>query len=236
NKVDFSFLEFCVRDDLKPKAKNLMAILNPLKIVITNFPEQKIEKLFLDVNAESDEKREVPFAREIFIERDDFEEFPPPKFFRLFPGNEVRLMGAYFIKCNDIVKDENGKITELRCTYDPETKSGTGFSARKVKGTIHWVACETAVKFAANLYDTLLLDETKSAPDDQNHPEEISSPKKNPNSLITLENCFAEPSLKKIRFFEPMQFVRNGYFCLDTKNSAPEKIVVNRTVSLKSSF
>jgi glutaminyl-tRNA synthetase len=226
--VDVSLLEFCIREDLKAKAKVVMAVLDPVKVVITNYPEGETEMLEIENNPENEEmgKRLVPFSREIYIDRDDFMEVAPPKFFRLSPGREVRLKGAYFITLNDIIKDADGNVLELHCSYDPETKSGSGFNARKVKGTIHWVSCATAVKAETRLYDYLVLDDETSE----------TGFVKNPNSIILCENSYIEPSIKDAVPSDRFQFIRNGYFCLDSKLASAEKLVFNRIVSLKSSY
>jgi Glutamyl- and glutaminyl-tRNA synthetases len=205
-----------------------MAVLNPLKVIIDNYPEGQIEFLTLENNPENENlgTREIPFGRELYIERDDFMEEPVKKFFRLAPDKEVRLKGAYFVKCVNFVKDENGNVTEVHCTYDPETKSGSGFEGRKVKGTLHWVNAETAVKAEARLYDSMMLDN----PDDPSGDMIM-----NPNSLEVCE-CFIEPSIKEAKKGERFQFMRNGYFCVDTKDSKDGAQVFNRIVALKSSF
>ncbi len=227
--VDSALLDYCLREDLKAKAKVVMAVLDPVKVVITNYPEGQIEFMELDNNPENPDlgKRMVPFGREIYIEREDFMEEPVKKFFRLAPGKEVRLKGAYFVTCTDFVKDENGNITEIHCTYDPETRSGSGFEGRKVKGTLHWVCADDCITAEARLYDYMMLDN----PDDPNG-EMIM----NPESIIVRENCKIEPSLKTARKGERFQFMRNGYFCVDTKDTTDEKLVFNRIVPLKSSF
>lgn len=227
--VDSMLLDYCLREDLKAKAKVVMAVLDPVKVVITNYPEGQIELLELDNNPENPElgTRKVPFGREIYIEREDFMEEPVKKFFRLAPGKEVRLKGAYFVTCTDIVKDENGEITEIHCTYDPETKSGSGFEGRKVKGTLHWVYADDCVDAEVRLYDYMMLDN----PDDPNG-EMIM----NPDSIIVRENCKIEPSIKDALKGERFQFMRNGYFCVDTKDSNKDLLVFNRIVPLKSSF
>ncbi len=231
SSVDYAMLEYCIREDLKPKACRVMAVLDPVKLVITNYPEDKIEYLDAPNNIENEElgSRKIPFARELYIEREDFMIDPPKKYFRLFPGNEVRLMNAYFVKCTDYVCDENGNVTEVHATYDPETKSGSGFTGRKVKGTIHWVAAPTAYKGQVRLYENI-VDEEKGV------YNEDGSVNVNPNSLTVCNDCYMEPSLKDAKESEKFQFVRNGYFCVDTKDSKPEKPVFNRIVSLKSSF
>lgn len=231
SSVDYAMLEYCIREDLKMKRPRVMAILNPVKLIIDNYPEDKIEYMDVMNNQENEEMgmRQVPFGRELYIEREDFMEEPPKKYFRLYPGNEVRLMNAYFVKCVDYKKDENGNITEIHCTYAPETRSGSGFTGRKVKGTIHWVAAPTAVKAAVRLYENL-VDEEKGV------YNEDGSLNLNPNSLKVLENCYLEPSLAEAKPGESFQFVRSGYFCVDEKDSTPEGLVFNRIVSLKSSY
>ncbi|MEA5083108.1 MAG: glutamine--tRNA ligase/YqeY domain fusion protein [Lachnospiraceae bacterium] len=228
SKVDSSLLDYCIRDDLKEKTKVVMAVLNPLKVIIDNYPEGQVEFLTVENNPENESMgtREIPFGRELYIERDDFMEEPIKKFFRLAPGKEVRLKGAYFVTCADFAKDENGNVTEVHCTYDPETKSGSGFEGRKVKGTLHWVCADTAIKAEARLYDSMMLD----------NPEDPSGEMiMNPNSLEVCQ-CFVEPSVKGAKKGERFQFMRNGYFCVDTKDSSEEKLVFNRIVALKSSF
>ena len=208
-----------------------MAILDPIKLVIDNYPEGQIEELVAPNNMENQElgERTVPFGRELYIEREDFMEEPPKKYFRLFPGNEVRLMNAYFVTCTGCEKDENGNVTVVHCTYDPETKSGSGFSARKVKGTIHWVAAATAVTAECRLYENLVDEEKGKLNAD-------GTLNLNPNSLTVLKECYVEPSLKDAKAYDSFQFVRNGFFCVDAKDSTPEHLVFNRIVSLKSSF
>lgn len=225
--VDFAQLEHCVREDLKDKVNVVMAVLDPIKVTITNYPENEIEMLEIENNPENESlgTRQVPFGREIYIEREDFLEDAPKKFFRLTLGKEVRLKGAYFILCNEVIKDENGKIVELLCTYDPETKSGSGFTGRKVKGTIHWVCAKSAVKSTVNLYESLII----PADNEDGYVE-------NPNSLQVLDNCYIEPSIKNYDKGERFQFLRNGYFISDIKNYSEENPVFNRIVSLKSSF
>ena len=209
----------------------MMAVLYPIKLVIDNYPEGQIEYLDVPNNQENEEMgtRKVPFGRVLYIEREDFMEEPPKKYYRLFPGNEVRLMSAYFVKCESFVKDENGRVTEIHCTYDPETKSGSGFTGRKVKGTIHWVEAGTAVQVEARLYENI-VDEEKGV------YNEDGSLNLNPNSLTVLTNCYVEPELANAGTDEKFQFVRNGYFCMDSKDSTKEHPVFNRIVSLKSSF
>lgn len=231
SSVDYAMLEYCIRDDLKPKAPRVMAVLDPIKLVIDNYPEGQVEYLDAQVNMENPElgTKQVPFCRELWIDRDDFMEEPPKKYFRLFPGNEVRLMNAYFVKCVSFEKDENGKVTVVHCTYDPITKNGTGFTGRKVKGTIHWVPVPFAKKVTARLYENL-VDEEKGV------YNEDGSMNLNPNSLTVVENCYIEPSIEDAKPGDSFQFVRNGYFCVDTKDSAEDHLVFNRIVSLKSSF
>jgi glutaminyl-tRNA synthetase len=231
--VDSQMLEHFVREDLKLKAPRTMGVINPLKVVITNYPEGQIELLDAEINSENLEMgmRKIPFSREIYIEQDDFMEEPPKKYFRLFPGNEVRLKNAYFIKCEEVVKDPTGKVVELRCTYDPETKSGTGFTGRKVKGTIHWVEAAHAVPAEFRLYEPLILD----APDDAGGEEKTFLDNVNPNSLEVLQG-FVEPNMKESRPQEKFQFFRHGYFNVDPKHTTVDKLVFNRIVSLKSSF
>ena len=232
SSVDYAMLEFCIRDDLKLKKSRVMAVLDPVKVVITNYPEGQIEYLDVENNRENEElgSRKVAFGREIYIERDDFMIDPPKKYFRLYPGNEVRLMNAYFVTCTDYITDENGKVTEIHCTYDPETKSGSGFTGRKVKGTIHWVAAPYAKQAEVRLYENL-IDEEKGV-----YNEEDGSMNINPNSLEVRKNCFVEPNFDDAKAYDSFQFVRNGYFCIDAKDSTPDALVFNRIVSLKSSF
>ena len=227
--VDSAMLDYCLREDLKAKANVVMAVLDPVKVVITNYPEGQIEFVELDNNPETPEmgKRTVPFGREIYIEREDFMEEPVKKFFRLAPGKEVRLKGAYFVTCTDFVKDENGEITEIHCTYDPLTRSGSGFDGRKVKGTLHWVCADDCVTAEARLYDYMMLDN----PDDPNGDMIM-----NPESIIVRSNCKIEPSIKTAAKGDRFQFMRNGYFCVDTKDTTEDKLVFNRIVPLKSSF
>lgn len=227
--VDSALLDYCLREDLKAKAKVVMAVLDPVKVVITNYPEGQIEFMELDNNPENPEmgKRTVPFGRELYIEREDFMEEPVKKFFRLAPGKEVRLKGAYFVTCTDVVKDENGVITEIHCTYDPETRSGSGFEGRKVKGTLHWVCADDCVSAEARLYDYMMLD----------NPNDPSGEMiMNESSVIIRDNCKIEPSIKEAEKGDRFQFMRNGYFCVDTKDTTEGKLVFNRIVPLKSSF
>lgn len=227
--VDSALLDYCLRDDLKTKAKVVMAVLDPVKVVITNYPEGQIEFIEVENNPENPEmgKRTVPFGRYLYIEREDFMEEPVKKFFRLAPGKEVRLKGAYFVTCTDFVKDDRGNITEIHCTYDPESKGGNSPDGRKVKGTLHWVCADDCVTAEARLYDYMMLDN----PDDPSG-EMIM----NPESIIIRDNCKAEPSLKEAKKGDRFQFMRNGYFCVDTKDTTDEKLVFNRIVPLKSSF
>ena len=230
--VDSQMLEYFIREDLQLKANAAMAVIKPLKVVITNYPEDKIEMVEVSNNAKNEEagKRLVPFSREIYVEQDDFMEVPVKKYFRLFPGNEVRLMGAYFIKCNDVIKDENGNVVELHCTYDPETKSGSGFTGRKVKGTIHWVDAKTAKPAEFRLYEPLILDD---APENEGKHflEQI-----NPNSLEILEGFIESTTAESAKPQDKFQLVRNGFFNVDPKYTTSDKLVFNRIVSLKSSF
>jgi glutaminyl-tRNA synthetase len=226
-----AMLEYCIREDLKLKKPRMMAILNPLKLVIDNYPEDQVEYLEAPNNLENPElgSRQLPFCKELYIEQEDFMEVPIKKYFRLFPGNEVRLMNAYFVTCTDVVKDENGNVIEVHCTYDPETKSGSGFEGRKVKGTIHWVSARHAVPVEVRLYENI-IDEEKGV-----YNKEDGSLNLNPNSLVVVQGL-VEPDLAKASSGEKFQFVRNGFFCVDTKDSEPGKPVFNRIVSLKSSF
>ncbi len=231
SSVDYAMLEYCIREDLKLKRPRMMAVLDPVKLIIDNYPEGQVEYLDVDNNLENPELgvRKVPFCRELYIDREDFMEVPPKKYFRLFPGNEVRLMSAYFVKCESFVKDENGNVTEIHCTYDPQTKCGTGFTARKVKGTIHWVAAPTAVLAEVRLYENI-IDEEKGV------YNEDGSLNLNPNSLKVLKNCCVEPALAQAKPYESFQFVRQGFFCVDAHDAKPGALVFNRIVSLKSSF
>ena len=231
SSVDYAMLEYCIREDLKLKKARMMAILDPVKLVIDNYPEGQTEMLEVPNNLENPElgSRMVPFGRELYIEREDFMEEPPRKYFRLFPGNEVRLMSAYFVTCTGFEKDENGNITVVHATYDPATKSGSGFCERKVKGTIHWVAAETAKQVEVRLYENIVDEEKGKLNED-------GSLNLNPNSLTILKNCYVEPALAEAKAYDSFQFVRNGFFCADCKDSKPGKPVFNRIVSLKSSF
>ena len=231
SSVDYAMLEYCIREDLKLKKARTMAVLNPVKLIIDNYPEDQIEMLEVQNNLENPElgSREVPFGRELYIEREDFMEEPVRKYFRMFPGNEVRLMNAYFVTCTGCEKDANGNITVIHGTYDPESKGGNSPDGRKVKGTIHWVAAKTAVKAECRLYENL-IDEEKGV------YNEDGSMNINPNSLTVLKECYLEPSLKDAKAYDSFQFVRNGFFCVDAKDSKEDALVFNRIVSLKSSF
>lgn len=228
--VDSQMLEHFIREDLKPKTPVVMGVLRPLKLVITNYPEGQVEMLDAENNGDNPElgSRQIPFSREIYIEQEDFMENPPNKYFRLFPGNEVRLKFAYFIKCNEVIKDAAGNILEIHCTYDPETKSGTGFNARKVKGTLHWVAAQNAVPVEFRLYEPLILEDEES--EGSNFLEQI-----NPNSLEVIQG-YVEPFIQAAKPQDKFQFMRHGYFNVDPKYTTNESIVFNRIVSLKSSF
>ena len=231
SSVDYAMLEYCIREDLKLKKPRMMAILDPVKVVIDNYPEGQIEYLDVVNNLENEElgSRKVPFGREIYIDREDFMEEPPKKYFRMFPGNEVRLMNAYFVTCNSFVKDENGKVTEIHCTYDPASRGGNSPDGRKVKGTIQWVSAEKNVKAEIQLYENI-VDEEKGV------YNEDGSLNLNPNSLTVLKDCYVEENLADAKAYDSFQFVRQGFFCVDAKDSTPEHLVFNRIVSLKSSF
>ena len=231
SSIDYAMLEYCVREDLKLKKARVMAVLDPVKLVIDNYPEDQMEELTAPCNLENPElgDRVIPFGKELYIEREDFMEEPPKKYFRLFPGNEVRLMNAYFVTCTGCEKDADGNVTVVHCTYDPETKGGNAPDGRKVKGTIHWVARETAVQAECRLYENLVDEEKGKLNAD-------GTLNLNPNSLTILKECYVEPSLKDAKAYDSFQFVRNGYFCVDCRDSAPEYPVFNRIVSLKSSF
>lgn len=231
SSVDYAMLEYCIREDLKLKKPRMMAILDPVKVVIDNYPEGQIEYLDVVNNLENEElgSRKVPFGREIYIDREDFMEEPPKKYFRMFPGNEVRLMNAYFVTCNSFVKDENGKVTEIHCTYDPASRGGNSPDGRKVKGTIQWVSAEKNVKADIRLYENI-VDEEKGV------YNEDGSLNLNPNSLTVLKDCYVEENLADAKAYDSFQFVRQGFFCVDAKDSTPEHLVFNRIVSLKSSF
>ena len=231
SSVDYAMLEYCIREDLKLKKPRMMAILDPVKVVIDNYPEGQIEYLDVVNNLENEElgSRKVPFGREIYIDREDFMEEPPKKYFRMFPGNEVRLMNAYFVTCNSFVKDENGKVTEIHCTYDLASRGGNSPDGRKVKGTIQWVSAEKNVKAEIRLYENI-VDEEKGV------YNEDGSLNLNPNSLTVLKDCYVEENLADAKAYDSFQFVRQGFFCVDAKDSTPEHLVFNRIVSLKSSF
>ena len=230
SESDYAMLEYCIREDLKVKKPRVMAAIDPIKVIITNYPEDKTEYLTVPNNLENEElgTRQVPFGREIYIDRDDFMEEPPRKYFRMFPGNEVRLMNAYFVKCNDFKKDENGNITEIYCTYDPDSYGGNSPDGRKVKGTIHWVYAKTAVPATIRLYESL-VDEEKGVYNEEGNVNI------NPDSLKVMHS-FVEPEVKDAKAFDTFQFVRQGFFTVDCKDSAPDNLVFNRIVSLKSSF
>lgn len=231
SSVDYQYLEHCLREDLKPKAPRIMAVLDPIKLVIDNYPEGEYELVEGSINMDNPEagKKQLPFERELWIEREDFMEEPPKKYFRLFVGNEVRLMNAYFVKCTGFEKDENGNVTVVHATYDPETKVGSGFTGRKVKGTIHWVPVHHCIEATARLYENL-VDEEKGV------YNEDGSLNLNPNSLQVVEHCYIEPFAKDAKKQDKFQFVRNGYFCVDEKDTTDDRLVFNRIVSLKSSF
>lgn len=231
SSVDYAMLEHFLRDDLKLTKPRMYAVTNPIKLVITNYPEDQVEYLTVTNNMENPDMgtRQMPFSHELYIERDDFMIEPPKKYFRLYPGNEVRLMNAYFVKCHDYKTDEEGNVTEVYCTYDPETKSGSGFTGRKVKGTIHWVSAAQAVEAEVRLYENI-VDEEKGV------YNEDGSLNLNPNSLTVLKHCYVEPALGEANPLDSFQFVRNGYFNVDSKDSTKEHPVFNRIVSLKSSY
>ena len=231
SSIESAMLEYCIREDLKLNKSRIMAVLDPIKLIIDNYPEGQSELCTMPNNLENPElgEREIEFGRELYIEREDFMEVPPKKYFRLFPGNEVRLMGAYFVTCTSVEKDENGEIIAVHATYDPETKSGSGFNARKVKGTIHWVNAKTALNVEMRLYENI-VDEEKGKLDENGNLN------LNPNSLTILKNCYVESCLKDAKAYDSFQFVRNGFFCVDAKDSRPDALVFNRIVSLKSSF
>ncbi len=231
SSVDYAMLEYCIREDLKLKKTRMMAILDPVKVIIDNYPEGQVEELDVTNNLENEAlgSRKVPFGRELYIDREDFMEEPPKKYFRMFPGNEVRLMNAYFVTCNSFVKDEDGKVTEIHCTYDPASRGGNSPDGRKVKGTIQWVSAAHAVPAEVRLYENI-VDEEKGV------YNEDGSLNLNPNSLTVLKNCMLEENLKDAEAYDSFQFVRQGFFCVDAKDSTPEHLVFNRIVSLKSSF
>ena len=230
SSVDYAMLEYCIREDLKLKRPRMMAVLDPVKLIIDNYPEGQTEMLSIPNNLENPEmgEREVPFSRELYIEREDFMENPPKKYFRLFPGNEVRLMGAYFVTCTGVEKDENGNVTVIHCTYDPETKSGSGFTGRKVKGTIHWVSAPTAGKVECRLYENIVDEEKGKLNAD-------GTLNLNPNSK-TITTAYVEPKLMEAKAYDSFHFMRNSYYCVDCKHSKEGQPVYNRIVSLKSSF
>ena len=231
SSAEYAMLEYCIREDLKPKAKRMMAVLNPVKLIIDNYPDNQTEMLEIENNKEVPEMgmRQIPFGKELYIEKDDFMEEPPKKYFRLFPGNEVRLMNAYFVTCTGCVKDAEGNVTEVHCTYDPQTKSGSGFEGRKVKGTIHWVSAKEAISAEVRLYENI-IDEEKGV------YNEDGSLNLNPDSITVIHDAKLEPALGKAQAYDKFQFVRNGYFCVDCKDSEENRPVFNRIVSLKSSF
>ena len=231
SSVDYAMLEYCIREDLKLKRARVMAVLDPIKVVIDNYPEDQEEYFEVVNNMENEElgTRQVPFGRELYIDREDFMEEPPKKYFRMFPGNEVRLMHAYFVKCESFIKDETGKVVEIHCTYDPASRGGNSPDGRKVKGTIHWVSAKHAKKVQIRLYENIVDEELGVYNED-------GSLNLNPNSLTVLDNCYVEPSLADAKAYDSFQFVRQGYFCVDAKDSTPEAPVFNRIVSLKSSY
>ena len=231
SSVDSAMLEYCIREDLKLKKSRIMAVLDPIKLVIDNYPEGEVEELEIPNNMENPElgSRTMKFGKELYIERDDFMIDPPKKYFRLYPGNEVRLMGAYFVKCTSYELDETGKVSVVHVEYDKETKSGSGFEGRKVKGTIHWVHADTAIKAECRLYENI-VDEEKGKLDDKGNLN------LNPNSLTVLKDCYIESGIYGCKKYDSFQFLRNGYFCVDCKDSTDEKKVFNRIVGLKSSF
>ena len=228
---DYAMLEYCIREDLKLKADRMMAVLDPIKLIIDNYPEGQVEYFDIDNNQENEAAgtRKVAFSRELYIDREDFMEEPPKKYFRLFPGNEVRLKGAYFVKCVDYKKDETGKVIEIHCTYDPETRSGSGFEGRKVKGTIHWVDASTAIDAEVRLYENIVDEEKGKLNDD-------GTLNYNPNSLTILKDCKLEKAFGEAKAGDSFQFLRHGFFCVDTKDTTDEHLVFNRIVSLKSSY
>lgn len=231
SSVDYAMLEYCIREDLKLKRARVMAVLDPIKVVIDNYPIGQTEELTIVNNMENEAlgSHTVTFEREIYIDREDFMEVPPKKYFRMFPGNEVRLMQAYFVTCNSFIKDENGKVTEIHCTYDPASKGGNSPDGRKVKGTIHWVPVSTAKKVEVRLYENIVDEELGVYNKD-------GSLNLNPNSLTVLDNCYVEPFAADAEAYDSFQFVRQGYFCVDAKDSTPGNPVFNRIVSLKSSY
>lgn len=231
SSVDYAMLEYCIREDLKAKKPRMMAVLDPVKLIIDNYPEGQTESLEAPNNMENEElgSRQIPFGRELYIEREDFMEEPPKKYFRMFPGNEVRLMNAYLVTCTGCVKDEEGNVMEVHCTYDPATKGGNSADGRKVKGTIHWVSAKQAITAEVRLYENI-IDEEKGV------YNEDGSLNLNPNSLKILKKCYLEPEFAGAKAYDSFQFVRQGFFCVDAKDSKPEALVFNRIVSLKSSY
>ncbi len=231
SSVDYAMLEYCIREDLKLSRPRMMAALDPIKLIIDNYPKGQTEYLTVANNLENEAlgTRKVPFGRELYIDREDFMEEPPKKYFRLYPGNEVRLMHAYFVTCTDFAKDASGRVTEVHCTYDPQTKQGAGFTGRKVKGTIHWVPAKEAVRAQVRLYENIIEEEKGVYNED-------GSLNLNPNSLTVLNDCYLEPALAEAKPHERFQFVRQGFFCVDSKDSKPGSLVFNRIVSLKSSY
>jgi len=227
--VDIAMLEYAIRNDLGPKVPRTMAVLDPIKLIITNFPEDKVEYVETENNPDAPEMgtHMIPFTREVYIEREDFMEIPPKKYFRLFPGNEVRLRNAYFVKCVDFKRDEDGNVTEVHCTYDPETKSGSGFTGRKVKGTLHWISANHCIDAEVRLYDYMMEDEEY---DKTNFLEKL-----NPESKVVLKNCKVEPSMNEFKAGDRFQFLRHGYFMID-RDTTDDNLIFNRIVSLKSSF
>ena len=234
--VDYAALEYCIREDLKPKAPRYMAVLDPVKLIIDNYPEGQTETVTAVNNPENEElgSRQLPFGRELYIEREDFMEEPPKKYFRLFPGNEVRLMNAYFVTCTGCVKDEQGRVIEVHCTYDPASKGGNSPDGRKVKGTIHWVAVEGAVKAEVRLYENL-IDEAMADEKGAIYSED-GELYLNPDSLTVQKECRLEPAFAEAKAYDRFQFVRQGFFCVDANDAKPGALVFNRIVSLKSSF
>ena len=227
---DTAMLDYCIREDLKMKANRMMAVVDPIKLIIDNYPEGETELLEIENNQENEElgTRMVSFSRELYIEREDFMEEPPKKYFRLFPGNEVRLKNAYFVTCTDFVKDEAGNVIEVHCTYDPATKSGSGFEGRKVKGTIHWVDASTPVNATVRLYENLIQEGEEVLKDDYSNL--------NPNSLVEMKDCKLEAAFADVEPGERFQFLRHGYFCTDSQDSGKDNLVFNRIVSMKSSY
>lgn len=229
--ADYAMLEYCIREDLKVKAHRMMAILDPIKLIIDNYPEGRVEMLPCGNNPDNEAlgSREVPFGKELYIEREDFVEVPPRKYYRLYPGNEVRLMNAYYVTCTECVKDASGRVTEVHCTYDPESRGGSSPDGRKVRGTIHWVNVETAISAEVRLYENI-IDEEKGV---YNADGSLNL---NPNSLTVLKDCKLEPAFAGVKGGDSFQFMRQGFFCVDSKDSKPEALVFNRIVSLKSSY